>query len=71
MEKYSGSVSMIKGYWTQGQSETMALIRWFQSGDKKDSRVRNKISQLVKKPLMWIVEMFHLFSYLTPGLSSA
>ena len=31
--KFAKHCGMIDSCWTQGQSETMALIGWFQSGD--------------------------------------
>ena len=43
MENIVSSISMIGKYWTQHQSETMALIGWFQSGDQNSSGVGNKL----------------------------
>ena len=37
MKKHNRSISMIEKYWTRSQSETIALVRWFQSGHQNSS----------------------------------
>ena len=37
------STWLIDNYWTRGQSETMVLIEWFESGDQNGSQVRNEL----------------------------